>query len=96
MSGLWGRGGRRASTTLVHHHDTQTQRLAQERLGLLTPRERDVAGLVAQGMTNAEIGERLFIQPESAKKTVTRILAKLQLRDRVQLVIILRDAQSSR
>ena len=46
-------------------------------------------------MTNAEIGERLFIQPESVKKTVTRILAKLQLRDRVQLVIILRDAQPS-
>ena len=62
----------------------------------MSPRERDVAGLVARGMTNAEIGERLFIQPESAKKTVTRILAKLQLRDRVQLVIILRDAQSSR
>lgn len=74
---------------------TPQQRAAQERLGQLTPRERDVAGLVAQGMTNAEIGERLFIQPESAKKTVTRILAKLQLRDRVQLVIILRDAQSS-
>ncbi len=78
------------------HSTTPQQRAAQERLGQLTPRERDVAGLVAQGMTNAEIGERLFIQPESAKKTVTRILAKLQLRDRVQLVIILRDAQSSR
>ena len=77
------------------HSTTPQQRAAQERLGQLTPRERDVAGLVAQGMTNAEIGERLFIQPESAKKTVTRILAKLQLRDRVQLVIILRDAQSS-
>lgn len=77
------------------HSTTPQQRAAQERLGQLTPRERDVAGLVAQGMTNAEIGERLFIQPESAKKTVTRILAKLQLRDRVQLVIILRDTQSS-
>ena len=74
---------------------TPRQRAAQERLGLLPPREREVAGLVAQGMTNAEIGERLFIQPESVKKTVTRILAKLQLRDRVQLVIILRDAQPS-
>ena len=74
---------------------TPRQRAAQERLGLLTTREHEVAGLVARGMTNAEIGERLFIQPESVKKTVTRILAKLQLRDRVQLVIILRDAQSS-
>ncbi|WP_130873969.1 response regulator transcription factor [[Pseudopropionibacterium] massiliense] len=75
---------------------TPRQRAARERLGLLTSREREVAALIAQGMTNAEIGERLFIQPESVKKTVTRILAKLKLRDRVQLVIILRDAQSSR
>lgn len=74
---------------------TPRQRAAQERLGLLTTREHEVAGLVAQGMTNAEIGERLFIQPESVKKTVTRTLAKLQLRYRVQLVTILRNAQSS-
>ena len=89
----------RITRQLLERHMPRTttprQRAAQERLGLLTPREREVAGLVAQGMTNAEIGERLFIQPESVKKTVTRILAKLQLRDRVQLVIILRDAQSS-
>ena len=89
----------RITRQLLERHMPRTttprQRAAQERLGLLTPREREVAGLVAQGMTNAEIGERLFIQPESVKKTVTRILTKLQLRDRVQLVIILRDAQSS-
>ena len=89
----------RITRQLLERHMPRTttprQRAAQERLGLLTPREREVAGLVAQGMTNAEIGERLFIQPESVKKTVTRILAKLQLQDRVQLVIILRDAQPS-
>ena len=51
-----------------------------------------MAGLVAQGLTNAEIAGRLFIQPDSVKKSVTRILGKLGLRDRVQLVIILRDA----
>ena len=89
----------RITRQLLERHMPRTttprQRAAQERLELLTPREREVAGLVAQGMTNAEIGERLFIQPESVKKTVTRILAKLQLRDRVQLVIILRDAQPS-
>ena len=81
----------RITRQLLERHMPRTttprQRAARERLGLLTPREREVAGLVAQGMTNAEIGERLFIQPESVKKTVTRILAKLQLRDRVQLVL---------
>jgi luxR family two component transcriptional regulator len=71
---------------------TPEQHAATERLSLLSPREHDVAGLVAQGMTNAEIGRQLFIQPESVKKTVTRILAKLHLRDRVQLAILLRDA----
>ena len=67
---------------------TPEQRDARQRLGALSPREREVAGLVAQGLTNAEIAGRLFIQPDSVKKSVTRILGKLGLRDRVQLVII--------
>ena len=49
---------------------------------------------VAQGLTNAEIAQRLTIAPDSVKKNVTRILAKLDLRDRVQLVILMRDVQS--
>ena len=53
----------------------------------LTPRELDVATLVAEGLTNAEIGERLTIQADSVKRTVTRILAKLGMRDRVQIVV---------
>jgi len=60
----------------------------------LSPREREVAGLVAQGLTNAEIAQRLVLAPDSVKKNVTRILTKLDLRDRVQLVILMRDAQS--
>ncbi|MBT1171960.1 response regulator transcription factor [Bifidobacterium sp. MA2] len=53
----------------------------------LTPRELDVAALVAEGLTNAEIGERLIIQPDSVKRTVTRVLARLGMRDRVQIVV---------
>jgi luxR family two component transcriptional regulator len=60
---------------------------------MLSPREREVAELVAQGLTNAEIAQRLTIAADSVKKNVTRILGKLNLRDRVQLVILLRDAQ---
>ena len=52
-----------------------------------------MAELVAQGLTNAEIAQRLTIAADSVKKNVTRILGKLNLRDRVQLVILLRDAQ---
>lgn len=70
------------------------RRAAAERLGRLSPREREVAELVAQGLTNSEIAQRLVIAPDSVKKNVTRILAKLDLRDRVQLVILMRDVQS--
>lgn len=70
------------------------QRAARRRLDDLSPREREVADLVAQGLTNAEIAQRLVLAPDSVKKNVTRILTKLDLRDRVQLVILMRDAQS--
>ena len=70
------------------------QRTARRRLGRLSPREREVAELVAEGLTNAEIAQQLVLAPDSVKKNVTRIRTKLDLRDRVQLVILMRDAQS--
>ena len=70
------------------------QHAAQRRLERLSPREREVAELVAEGLTNAEIAQRLVLAPDSVKKNVNRILTKLDLRDRVQLVILMRDAQS--
>ena len=70
------------------------QRAARRRLNHLSPREREVSELVAEGLTNAEIAQRLVLAPDSVKKNVTRILTKLDLRDRVQLVILVRDARS--
>lgn len=57
-------------------------------LDLLTPREREIARLIANGDSNAEIAERLVIEPASVRRTVSRILAKLNLRDRVQLAVL--------
>ena len=59
----------------------------RERFGVLTPRELDVARLIAEGMSNEEIAERLVLQPASVRRNVSRILAKLHLRDRVQIAV---------
>ncbi|MFB2597514.1 response regulator [Herbiconiux sp. P17] len=68
-------------------HDL-TERPDASRLDALTAREREVLALVGAGLTNDEIGSRLFLSPLTAKTHVSRIMSKLAARDRVQLVVI--------
>jgi DNA-binding NarL/FixJ family response regulator len=58
-----------------------------ERLEVLTEREREVLALVAQGLSNQEIAERLVISPATAKTHVSRTMMKLGAHDRAQLVV---------
>ncbi len=53
----------------------------------LSPRETDIARLIADGLSNAEIADRLVLQQASVRRNVSRILAKLSLRDRVQIAV---------
>ena len=57
-------------------------------LDAVTDREKEVLRLVGEGLNNAEIAGRLFITPLTAKTHVLRIMAKLQVRDRAQLVVL--------
>ncbi|MBA2515176.1 MAG: response regulator transcription factor [Solirubrobacterales bacterium] len=64
-------------------HDRDTTALEQ-----LTPREREVLTLVGQGLSNAEVAERLVLSPLTAKTHVARLFTKLGARDRAGLVVL--------
>ncbi|WP_028799941.1 response regulator [Streptomyces sp. 142MFCol3.1] len=79
-----------ATRALITRFLAQPQSTAavHERLECLTPRESDVTRLVAQGLSNEEIAQHLFVSPLTAKTHVNRAMTKLAARDRAQLVVI--------
>jgi DNA-binding NarL/FixJ family response regulator len=80
------------SPSITHSVISQFARLPQpappKELEELTSRELEVFQLIARGLSNAEIGERLFISDTTVKTHVTHVFQKLNLRDRVQAVVL--------
>jgi DNA-binding NarL/FixJ family response regulator len=62
--------------------------VAEERLAVLTQREREVLALVGRGLSNQEIAAELVVSPATAKTHVSRAMIKLRARDRAQLVVV--------
>jgi DNA-binding NarL/FixJ family response regulator len=65
-----------------------TRKSREEKLAGLTEREVEVLTHVGLGLTNDEIGKALFLSPETARTYVSRLLTKLDARDRAQLVVL--------
>ncbi|UFU06409.1 response regulator transcription factor [Ruania halotolerans] len=84
--------GAAALSALVHavaeHHTNAPGEAALARLASLTDRERDVLVCVGRGQSNDEIAGTLFLSPATARTYVSRLLAKLEARDRSQLVVL--------
>jgi DNA-binding NarL/FixJ family response regulator len=62
--------------------------VAEDRLAVLTQREREVLALVGEGLSNQEIAARLVLSPATARTHVSRAMVKLGARDRAQLVVV--------
>lgn len=73
----------------------ERRRRAGQLLGELTEREREVAHAVAEGLSNAEIGEQLHLAVASVKAIVSRVLLKLEASNRVQVALLVRDASDA-
>ncbi|MGH3496253.1 MAG: response regulator [Nocardioidaceae bacterium] len=75
-------------TRRVIQHFTQQQQAPPKAVETLTAREMDVFRLIMRGYSNAEIGRELFISDTTVKTHVTRLLQKLDLRDRAQAIVL--------
>ena len=69
------------------------RRQARERLDRLSEREREVARALGHGRSNAEIGTELYMSVSTVKAHVSRLLGKLELDNRVQIALLVHDAE---
>jgi DNA-binding NarL/FixJ family response regulator len=83
---------RRVIDAFVRRAPASSRAANDDRIGQLTPRELEVLGLMARGLSNLDIAERLFVSEGTTKTHVSNVLAKLGLRDRVQAVVFAYEA----
>jgi DNA-binding NarL/FixJ family response regulator len=77
-----------------HGRDTDVAAAAaRARMALLSEREREVAHAVSEGLSNAEIGERLHLSMSSIKATISSTLTRLDLTNRIQLAILAHESR---
>jgi DNA-binding NarL/FixJ family response regulator len=82
-------------TLLSHLGDARAsdrRRIAEQRLAMLTDREREVAVAVGSGATNAEVAATLFMSEATVKSHVSRLFTKLDVTNRVHIAIVVHDA----
>ncbi|MEU0065890.1 LuxR C-terminal-related transcriptional regulator, partial [Streptomyces albidoflavus] len=72
---------------------TAAREAARRRLATLTDRERDTAHAIAEGLSNPEIAARLHISVATVKAHTTALFTKLSVANRVQLALLVRDAE---
>ena len=85
-------------TLLSHFGDGQAsdrRRAAAQRLATLTEREREVAAAIGSGASNAEVAASLFMSEATVKAHVSRLFTKLDVANRVQIAIVVHDADQS-
>jgi DNA-binding NarL/FixJ family response regulator len=87
----WGVGFRDTDRDVEEQDRTRSARIA---LDTLTERERDVADGVARGLSNADIAAELYMGVPTVKTHVGRLFTKLGVENRVQVAILVHDAQA--
>jgi DNA-binding NarL/FixJ family response regulator len=85
-----------AARILTEMRDGEPSRRREDPLATLTPREEEILQLVGTGLSNKQVALRLDLQEKTVKHHMTRILSKLQVRNRTEAAILLREHEPRR